>query len=532
MGVPGFFGWLIRKYKQYPFILDTINKTDILYIDANGLFHPKCFEILSNLEKDLLNNNQLNNNQIEDKMIKNILEYIDFLINYVKPESTYIAVDGVAPMAKMAQQRKRRFKSILDKHLYDQIKEKHNRKSKYTWSNACITPGTEFMDKLDKHIIKFIKKKNIIYSSYHVPGEGEHKILQHIKQNNKISVIYGLDADLFFLSFASQKPNIYLLREYNQLDIKIDDPTFCLKYVSIDETKKCYNNQIKNLINLKSNNKLDIKDKCFCNDFVFLCYLLGNDFVPHLPSINIAHGGLDTLLDIYTDLYISDQEFIILDSINHNKVKKLLTMLGKLEDEYFSTDHTRKKYNNINNPYNQDIWELENLININQEDSIKLGTPNYRNRYYNYYFENQNIDKICGEYYEGLIWITQYYFNSCTDWRWSYKSHHAPFVSDLANYNYIYKPTKISKPLNIETQLLCVLPPQYSEYLPTSYKSLVTGKLQKYYPYTWRVDCLYKDMFYQCIPLIPAIEIEEILEATKDLTLTKNEKMRFELKEN
>ena len=46
MGVPGFFAWLL-KYKSNSIILDKLDfNIDCLYIDANCLFHPKCFEIL------------------------------------------------------------------------------------------------------------------------------------------------------------------------------------------------------------------------------------------------------------------------------------------------------------------------------------------------------------------------------------------------------------------------------------------------------------------------------------------------------
>ena len=61
---------------------------------------------------------------------------------------------------------------------------------------------------------KHIHNKNlptVILSDSNVPGEGEHKILQYIKNNitDNIQVIYGLDADLIFLAFASNVSNIY-----------------------------------------------------------------------------------------------------------------------------------------------------------------------------------------------------------------------------------------------------------------------------------------------------------------------------------
>ena len=79
------------------------------------------------------------------------------------------------------------------------------------------------MDKLSKAIhtyfANFKDEIQIIVSDSSVPGEGEHKIFNYIKDpDNKIDtslnqVVYGLDADLIMLSLSVNMDNMYLIRE-------------------------------------------------------------------------------------------------------------------------------------------------------------------------------------------------------------------------------------------------------------------------------------------------------------------------------
>ena len=145
MGVPGFFAWILRKYKHNKVICDVNNATmkiNTLYIDANCLFHPQCFKVIELIPEW----NKLD--ILENKMTERIIKYIEYLIEKVNPKNVMISVDGVAPAAKLSQQRKRRFRSLADLKLKNNIKRKHNKNISKEWSNIVITPGTEFMEKL------------------------------------------------------------------------------------------------------------------------------------------------------------------------------------------------------------------------------------------------------------------------------------------------------------------------------------------------------------------------------------------------
>ena len=50
-------------------------------------------------------------------MISEIKDYIELIVELIKPKLLFVAIDGVAPCAKMAQQRLRRYKKFKDLHI-------------------------------------------------------------------------------------------------------------------------------------------------------------------------------------------------------------------------------------------------------------------------------------------------------------------------------------------------------------------------------------------------------------------------------
>lgn len=139
-------------------------------------------------------------------MLNNIFEYIDRLVKLARPKKIlYIAIDGVAPRAKMNQQRSRRFRAAYEAEKLKQREQKliaewfangvkiPERKKKF--DSNIITPGTEFMSDISKGIKEFISSKlqndnywkhlSIFYNDADVPGEGEHKILDFIKSQRR-----------------------------------------------------------------------------------------------------------------------------------------------------------------------------------------------------------------------------------------------------------------------------------------------------------------------------------------------------------
>lgn len=624
MGVPGFFGWLIRQYKENKMVKKQLDeRTNILYIDANCLVHPQCKTIIDNYK------DETNIDRLEKNMFARISNYLNFLFAYCNPaDEFFIAVDGSAPLAKINQQRRRRTRAIDDNHIRNTIKRKYGVKTNTIWDNTQITPGTEFMERLHNHLLSYcgeLSKKypavKITYSSYHTYGEGEHKILEDIRYRKKNDTefekknvaIYGLDADLIFLSLSSQKQNIYLLREANQIvsghivPTELYDPVIDvaeeLLYVSIDDMRKCYVEQIiKNLVrrrcdqensldnqtlnedNVMDNGykkisnyefrqlveaerlKLTNKDEIsFVNDFVILCYFLGNDFLPHLPSLDIKRDGLDMVLDAYIDTYCFTKIHLIDNNHNINTymLTEIIRLLGDKEEEYFCEIKPKmdKRFDRrscpVQDPMGIELWNLENLKdikkymkNIDTEDPIRFGEgPKdlWKFRYYEHHFgiseyQKEHINRLCENYLEGLIWVTRYYFEGCCSWTWQYNFLHAPFLSDF--FEYLDKSNikdinqltfNLSIPLSPCVQLLAVLPTQCANELPKRYRDLVrsaSSPIIDLYPTKVKLDIINKDQLWQAIPLIPELNVKRILSAVNGIKLDASEIVRNTILDN
>ena len=563
MGVPGFFAYILKNYKNNNIILKDLSflnttqlnsqntsesKPSILYLDANCLIHPRCQHVLSQATKQELNNLDI----LESKMIEDVLNYITQILNIFNlTEHLFIAIDGVAPMAKINQQKKRRCRSEQDLNLRDQIKLKHKVPLTQTkWSSIAITPGTKFMEKLHISLINYIKKlkqlKNIkiTYSSYHTPGEGEHKILQDIKlnKNNKIKIIYGLDADLIFLALASNQNNLYLMRESDQLNINNNNNNNrSFNYVSIYSLRTTINTQL----NSQLNTNLDLTA-----DFIFICYFLGNDFIPNLPSVSIRTDGLTFLINCYVEIYKKlNTQLILNSSINFVFLAEFLNKISQYENYYFNNILVKAQERHMSrnpptsmNDYQKDLWLLDNmLLDIIDNNTIK---NNYSSKedYYkiNFNTNNQNnINNICDTYIKSLIWIFKYYFDECAEWTFQYHYLYPPFVSDLANYLSnnlkVFTTSTISttsitlstsnllvSPISPCIQLLLVVPPNCVNLLPDNYKYLMldsNSPIIDLYPTKVVLDRTDKFMFHECVVLTPSIDLARVLKAVKNIEL-------------
>lgn len=515
MGIPSYFSYIIKNYPKIISNLKTYikNKTvfDNLYMDCNSIIYDSIQKITV-FE---------NNADFEQKLIHNIILAIEKYIQQINPTNTiFIAFDGVAPFAKMNQQKTRRYKSAFMSTL-NYINKKcdnesiESNKTQIHWSTSNITPGTQFMDNLSIQINNYFqyseKKyhvKKIIVSGSNEVGEGEHKIFKYIRENpnlNENMILYGLDSDLIMLSIFHTHlfENGYIFREA---------PEFIKSAIELENYEENKNEPYVLDIGLLSNyilSEMNCKflEKRRVYDYVFLCFFLGNDFLPHFPSLNIRTHGIPMLLDIYAENLgkYNDRYFISnKNTIQWKYVKIYVKELAKREHSFLLAEYSLRKKNDNREWKNDTEKDREYVFNSlpiiyrAEENYICPSEKMWEERYYQSLFHlektENNIKNICNNYLEALEWVYYYYSNDCKNWKWTYEYHYPPLLIDLQNYIPDFETefltdnsrTKAYSPYVqlayvLPKEQLHLLPLKQQNYLMKHYKHLYSDKMK----FTW-----------------------------------------------
>jgi len=394
MGVPAFYRWLSVKYPKI--IADVVedepvdingNKVfidsskpnpngqefDNLYLDMNGIIHP-CFHPEDRPAPTT-----------EEEVFLNIFDYIDRLFLMIRPRKVlYMAIDGVAPRAKMNQQRSRRFRAAQEaeekKLEEEKLREKLRRDGievppkveSGVFDSNVITPGTPFMGRLAEALKFYVRKKQntdkgwknikVIVSDASVPGEGEHKAMHYIRQQracangggydpNTRHVVYGLDADLIMLALATHEPHFHILREV-VFQQKPNESAQNGGAGAIDKTAKQIAIarkpfQLLSVTILREYLALDLnphvlpqtftvdRERLF-DDFVFMCFFVGNDFLPHSPTLEIREGAIDLLMTIYKQELGNLGGHLVEDGTpNLRRVGQFVRAVAQFEEQIF-----------------------------------------------------------------------------------------------------------------------------------------------------------------------------------------------------
>jgi len=530
------FRWLTD---QYPNILNrrlsssgnTLPPIDNFYLDMNGIIHP-CTHGNNEDEITLLD---------ETEMFKKIFGYVDRLYKIVEPRKVlYLAVDGVAPRAKMNQQRSRRFRSSkeAEKLAATILARDGSLPDADAFDSNCITPGTDFMLKLGLAMRKWIEYKqktddawrngcDVVVSGPDVPGEGEHKVMDYIRETRALydevdpskshphwepsltHVLYGLDADLIMLGLATHEPNFLLLREKmsvvmagrgrhkhrkkkDMLEYTRDD----FELLELSALREMFKIQFRKFSD-EGRLKVAYDVNRVIDDFIFMCMFVGNDFLPHVPHLEIDNGALSLMLNNYIDLlpewggYLTDKS-----AIHPARLEQFFYNVAVFEEEHFR----RRSYEEnepgwglgSENENEEDdfyggcygdtptpelakeankkfVVETNNFPDVNGEEESdlldgavegdspkskvekkfkKLHPRDASRSYREFYYESklgisplatkraeaQRARRaIVRDYLEGLHWNLSYYHEGCASWAWFFPHLYGPLSTDMVN---------------------------------------------------------------------------------------------------
>ncbi|CAH1395383.1 unnamed protein product [Nezara viridula] len=575
MGVPKFFRFISERY---PCLCEVVKEYEIpefdnFYIDANGIIH-NCSHPDDSVHFRIS----------EEEIFKDIFYYLEVLFRLIQPKKLFfIAIDGVAPRAKMNQQRSRRFRTAKDAELALKraVDKGEELPDTDRFDSNCITPGTVFMDKLHKQLQYFIKHKistdstwqkpKIILSGHNVPGEGEHKIMDYIRylrsqsdwDPNTRHCLHGLDADLIMLGLCTHEPHFALLREEVKFSRTAKKPK------NVEETKffLLHLSMMRGYLelefqSLKEKLSFEYDIERIIDDWVLMGFLVGNDFIPNLPKFHIANNALHKLYQAYMEVlpslggYINDY-----GTLNLERFEKYLTKLAEMELDNFrdiqadikylesksgksllsdETDDALSKFDDDLIRLMEDsnkLFEGDVDLDFDSSDEEQLIQDEFKHHKARFYMEKLNYENVDSEvlrsqaecYVRAIQWNLFYYYTGCPSWSWFYPHHYAPYVSDIKGFTDFDFKFDLSAPFQPFQQLLAVLPAASKNIVPEPFQDLMASPnspIIQFYPPDFETDLNDKLNDWEAVVLIPFIEEKSLLDAMqphyKNLTEDEN----------
>lgn len=453
----------------------------------------------------------------------------------------YIAVDGVAPMAKIKQQRTRRFKSALTADTEARIKAEA-RGEVYVptarWDSNAITPGTRFMAGLAVALRAYAASApetsvKIIVSPADEPGEGEQKIMEWVRANKPASVVvYGLDADLIVLALwhsANSATQVDLFREETEFNgtVKVD-ATAEEQFLYLDTAHLARAMH-------STHGRMGQRQPEFIRDFVALMNILGNDFVPHGMAHKIRDDGVQRLCEIQntaltTPLVKQDAKgewhydvaalrsvFTALaaeeePAMQRNVKKKLESRVGVTAGKS-AEERAFALYNDTPVSWAAETVLVDRVYLVGAEHPQLRLKPTWTAAYDMHALWGAAPEKAATVYLQALAWTLAYYSGAPVDMHWYYPWHlpprHASIKAALEMQATLIAPNTLRAPLKPVEQLAMVLPESSFSLLPAEYARLRT-LYPVYWPTAWGTYSFGRRFMWECEPLIPLIQPFEI----------------------
>ena len=532
MGIPAYYKKLVDTVNGLVLHRHPDETVDWLFMDFNCLIYH-CLHHMSPYSESM---SAYDKECWETEFMEQIVHYTLRVIHDVQPATgVYIAIDGVVPMAKMRQQRLRRFKSSWIRQNKSWLETTEQSSG---WDTNAITPGTEFMKNLRLHLEKMMKEKGRgtwKFSSSDEPGEGEHKIMAEWRSGAYAGnmAVYGLDADLVVLSLLGATTclkidKVWLFREEMQAGVMVMNelgfPTF--EWFSIHALSQWLSAPIIN----------QEKKKQFILEYCFAMSILGNDFLPSSLGLKMRDDGH---MELLTMLYnYAKQDIQLISStdytIHHEGLRILFEELASTEairiQKYVQKKMRNAQHINDLLLIGQNNWPLAHVEEAQLMHGNQLA-PKWQMTYITKFlkgsYKKADMDGISKEYLYGIQWIWSYYLgkyeNVCFDWFYPYSL--PPlwnWISDVLKAESMPPfPKKVyvsAKDIRPVEQLALVLPLSSWHLIPHSKEKQLPLIAPYLFPHTFTFESIGKRYFWECeasIPIPTILDVKRLIHKLK-----------------
>jgi 5'-3' exonuclease len=464
MGIPGYFVDLLRRNRQVLLLARDAGTVDVVCIDANSVIYEAVRIVEGNEVKEFEANKiwpvRLGNMSQEDAARRLVPVVVATLVRLPglvgATKQLVVAFDGVAPAAKLAQQRQRRFGRLMLGSAMAQIQKQEGGCVGDIWlpfDTTQITPATPFMRSIMPMIerqLRGITPISLRFSGSGLPGEGEHKLMDIIRSGewaDQHVIVHGLDADLILLTLVNS-------HHCKSLRLAREAPSFVRQ---IDPTLSPSDTYVIDIARLSESIAGDMgaDTDAATSDYVFLMSMLGNDFLPHQPAISIRDGGIERLCAAYSVVRAEDPEFRVMHpgppgTKTHvpdwSQLQVLLGELAGQEDQVMTKLAKRRRGYASRTaqpgkvPFNPEeleaIWNKLPGMQNGAENWIDAGSPGWRGRYYEHgtgeIVDDPEmpwspwLEKATEDWLAGLQWVWEYYTGPNPSWTWQYQGTHPP----------------------------------------------------------------------------------------------------------